>query len=144
MGTGSFPRVNSGRSVLLTTHTHLVPQSWKSTAIPLPHPLGHTGPVTGSLYICLLYMLDTTLHYLMTPLNGPITIITIIVIIIIVFFPYSLFLIIFSLYGWNVSDGTWYAVIQHFCIIFGIFTLEYQKVTGCVLKFFEFLSQPSL
>jgi hypothetical protein len=36
MGTGSFPRVKSGRGVLLTTHPLLVPRSWKSTAIPLP------------------------------------------------------------------------------------------------------------
>ena len=36
MGTGSFPEVKCGRSMLLTTHTLLVPQSWKSRAIPLP------------------------------------------------------------------------------------------------------------
>ena len=42
MGTGSFPGVKCGRGVLL-----LVPRSWKSRAIPL----GHTGPVTGSLYL---------------------------------------------------------------------------------------------
>ena len=29
----------------------LVPRSWKSRAIPLPSPPGHTGPVTGSLYL---------------------------------------------------------------------------------------------
>jgi len=46
MGTGSFPGVKCGRVVLLTPHPLLVPQSWKST-----HPLGHTGPVTGSLYL---------------------------------------------------------------------------------------------
>ena len=34
MDTGSFPGVKCGRGVLLTTH-----------------PLGYTGPVTGSLYI---------------------------------------------------------------------------------------------
>jgi hypothetical protein len=34
--TGSFPRVQSGRSVLLATHHFLVPRSWKSKAIPLP------------------------------------------------------------------------------------------------------------
>jgi len=28
--------------------------SWKSRAIPT-HPLGHTGPVTGSLYLLLDY-----------------------------------------------------------------------------------------
>jgi len=36
MGTGSFPGVKCGRGVLLTTHPLLVPQSWKSRAIPLP------------------------------------------------------------------------------------------------------------
>ena len=36
MGTGSFPGVKYGRDVLLTTHNLLVPQSWKSRAIPLP------------------------------------------------------------------------------------------------------------
>jgi len=53
MGTGSFPVVKCGRGVLLTTHPLLVPRSWKSRAIPL----GHTGPVTGSLYFLpLLYL----------------------------------------------------------------------------------------
>jgi len=36
MGTGSFSGVKSGWVVLLTTHPLLVPQSWKSRAIPLP------------------------------------------------------------------------------------------------------------
>jgi hypothetical protein len=36
IGTGSFPGVNYGRGVLLTTHPLLVPRSWKSRAIPLP------------------------------------------------------------------------------------------------------------
>jgi len=36
MGTGSFPGVKCGRSVLLTTHPLLAPRSWKSRAIPLP------------------------------------------------------------------------------------------------------------
>ena len=35
-GTGSFSGVKCGRSVLVTTHPLLVPQSWKSRAIPLP------------------------------------------------------------------------------------------------------------
>ena len=47
MGTGSFPGVKCGRGVLLTTHPLLVLRSWKSRA---PYPLGHTGPVTRSLY----------------------------------------------------------------------------------------------
>jgi hypothetical protein len=36
MGTGSFPGVNCGRGVLLTTHPVLVPRSWKSRAITVP------------------------------------------------------------------------------------------------------------
>ena len=36
MGTGSFPGVKCGRGVLLTTHSLLVPRSWKSRAIPIP------------------------------------------------------------------------------------------------------------
>ena len=36
MGTGSFPGVKCGRGVVLTTHSLLVPRSWKSRAIPLP------------------------------------------------------------------------------------------------------------
>ena len=36
MGTGSFLGVKYGRGVLLTTPPLLVPQSWKSRAIPLP------------------------------------------------------------------------------------------------------------
>ena len=35
MGSGSFPGVNCGRGVLLTTHPLLVPGSWKSRAILL-------------------------------------------------------------------------------------------------------------
>jgi len=54
MGTGSFPGVKCGRGVLLTTYSLLVPQSWNSRAIPLPPPpLGHIGPVTGSLYFTI-------------------------------------------------------------------------------------------
>jgi len=54
--TGSFPGVNCGRGVLLTTHPLLVPRSWKSRAIPLPI-LWVTGPVTGILYLFYLYLL---------------------------------------------------------------------------------------
>jgi len=36
MGSGSFPRVKCGRGLLLTPHSLLVPQLWKSRAIPLP------------------------------------------------------------------------------------------------------------
>ena len=37
--------------MLLTTHSLLVPRSWKSRAIPLPTLWGRTGPVKGTLYI---------------------------------------------------------------------------------------------
>ena len=50
MGTGSFPRVKSGRGVLLTNHPLLVPRSWKSTAITLL-PLWAVRPVQ-SLSAC--------------------------------------------------------------------------------------------
>jgi len=50
MGTGSFLGVKCGRGVLLTTHPLLVPRSWKG---PLG-PLGHTGPVTVTLYLFFL------------------------------------------------------------------------------------------
>ena len=53
MGTGSFLRVKCGRGVLLTTHSLLVPRSWKSRAIPLPTLWATTGPVTGTLYLYL-------------------------------------------------------------------------------------------
>ena len=49
--TGSFPGLKCGRGVLLTTHhpssaTVMEEYSYTST-----HPLGHTGSVTGSLYL---------------------------------------------------------------------------------------------
>jgi hypothetical protein len=50
MGTGSFPRVKSGRDVTLTPHPLLVPWSRKSTAIPLL-PLWAVWPVQ-SLSAC--------------------------------------------------------------------------------------------
>jgi len=50
MGTGSFPGVKCGRVVLLITHSLLMPQSWKRR-----DPLGHTGPVTGSLHFSYLF-----------------------------------------------------------------------------------------
>jgi len=51
MGNWSFPGVEYGRGVLLTIHPFLVPQSWKSRAIPLPTFWATTGPVTGTLYL---------------------------------------------------------------------------------------------
>jgi len=69
MGAGSFPVVKCCRGVLLTTHPLLVPRSWKSRAIPVTHTLGHTGPVTGSLYFIFVfskklhsYICSTILH----------------------------------------------------------------------------------
>ena len=59
MGTGSFPGVKSGRGVTLTTHSLLVPRSWKSRAIPLPTLRTTTGPVTGTLYIYLYLYIVT-------------------------------------------------------------------------------------
>ena len=52
MGNGSFPGVKCGWGVLLITHPLLVPWSWKSraTTYTSTHPLGHTGPVMGTLY----------------------------------------------------------------------------------------------
>jgi hypothetical protein len=51
MGTRSFPGVKYGWGVLLTTHHLLVPQSWKSRAIPLPTFWATTRPVTETLYL---------------------------------------------------------------------------------------------
>jgi len=47
--------VKYGRGVLLTTHTLLVPRSWKSRAIPLPTLWATTEPVTGTLYLYPFY-----------------------------------------------------------------------------------------
>jgi len=49
MGTGSFPGVNCGRGVLVTTQHLLVPWSWKSRGIYLPTLWATIGPVTGLL-----------------------------------------------------------------------------------------------
>jgi hypothetical protein len=53
MRTGSFPGVNYGRGVLLTTHPLLVPRSWKSRAIALPTLWATIGPVTLTRYLTL-------------------------------------------------------------------------------------------
>jgi len=55
MGTGSFPRVKSGRGVTLTTHPLLVPWPRKSRAIPLLTPWAYglyraSVPVQGYMY----------------------------------------------------------------------------------------------
>ena len=54
MGNGSFPGVEYGRVVLLTTHSLLVPWSWKSRAISIPALWAITGPVTGTLFFLRL------------------------------------------------------------------------------------------
>jgi len=51
IGTGSFPGVKYGRGLLLTTHTLLMPWSWKSRAVPLPTLWTTPKPVTGTLYL---------------------------------------------------------------------------------------------
>jgi len=56
MGTGSFPGVKYGRGVTLTTHSLLVPRSWKSRATPLLTLWATIGPVTGTLYRYLIYL----------------------------------------------------------------------------------------
>jgi len=43
MGIGSFPRVKCGQGLLLTTHSLLVPRSWKSRATRLPILWATTG-----------------------------------------------------------------------------------------------------
>ena len=55
MDPASFPGVNYGRGVPLTTLSLLVPRSWKSRAIPLSTLWAPTGPVTGTLYLFILY-----------------------------------------------------------------------------------------
>ena len=54
------PRVKCGRGVVVTTHSLLVPRSWKSSYNSI-HPLVHTGPVTGSIcfYICIIIIIIT-------------------------------------------------------------------------------------
>jgi hypothetical protein len=60
MGTGSFPRVKSGRGVTLTPHLLLVPWSRKSRAIPLL-PLCAVRPVhcLSSSTFCAGGLLDS-------------------------------------------------------------------------------------
>ena len=58
MGTGSFPRIKSGRAVTLSPHSLLVPWSWKSRAITLL-PLWAVRSVQ-SLSVC------TTVHFTFT------------------------------------------------------------------------------
>ena len=48
VGTGYFPGVKCGRGVLLSTHSPAVMEEYSYTST---HPVGHTGPVTGSLYL---------------------------------------------------------------------------------------------
>jgi hypothetical protein len=57
MDTGSFPRVKCGRGVLLTTHPPSSAAVMEEYSYTSTHPLGHTGPVTGSLYHYLFLIL---------------------------------------------------------------------------------------
>ena len=50
MCSGSFPGVNYGQGVPLTTHPLLALRSWKSRAIPLPIFWVTTGTLKGLLY----------------------------------------------------------------------------------------------
>ena len=62
MGSGFFPGVKSGRRALTTTHSILVPRSWKNRAIPLPTLWATTGPVTGTRYLykhCVVHYCST-------------------------------------------------------------------------------------
>jgi len=78
MGTGSFPGVKSGRGVTLTPHPLLVPQSWKSRAIPLlPYGSYDLYRVSVPAQGCTLPLLLLLLLLLLLP---PLIIIIIIII----------------------------------------------------------------
>ena len=53
MGTGSFPGVKYGWGVLLTTHPPTSAVVMEEQSYTYTHPLGHTGTVTGTLYLYL-------------------------------------------------------------------------------------------
>jgi len=61
MGTGSIPGVKFDQGVLLTTHPLLVPQSWKSTAIPLP-TLWATPSLEWEYLIFFIYQTTVIIH----------------------------------------------------------------------------------
>jgi len=50
-GTGSFSAVKCGRGVLLTTHPPSSAAIMEQYSYTSTLPLGHTGPVKGSLYL---------------------------------------------------------------------------------------------
>jgi hypothetical protein len=56
MGTGSFPGVKCGRGVLLTTHPPSSATVMEQYSYTSTDPLGHTGPVTGTLYLYHLFI----------------------------------------------------------------------------------------
>ena len=63
MGTDTFVWVNCGRSVLLTIHPFYC-RGHGRVELYLSHPLGHTGPVTGSLfYIYTAYSCSQMHHF---------------------------------------------------------------------------------
>jgi len=49
------PGVNCGRGVRLTTHPPSSAVVMEQYSYTSTHPLGHTGPVTGSLYLYYYY-----------------------------------------------------------------------------------------
>jgi len=51
MGTGSFPEVKCGRGVLLTSHPHSSAAVMEEQSYTSTHPLGHTGPLMGSIFL---------------------------------------------------------------------------------------------
>ena len=57
MATGSFLEVKCGRGVLLTTHPPSSAAVMEQYSYTSTHPLGHTGPVTGNLYLFLQLIL---------------------------------------------------------------------------------------
>jgi len=54
MGTGSFPGVKCGRGVLLTTHLPSSAAVMEEYSYTSTRPLGHTGPVKGTLYLTFI------------------------------------------------------------------------------------------
>ena len=60
MSAVSFPGVKCGRSVLLTTHPLSSAAVMEEYSYNSTHPLGHTEPVTGSLFCTPLYSTHTT------------------------------------------------------------------------------------
>ena len=65
-----FPEVKYDRGVLLTTHSLLVPWSWKNRAIPLPTLWATTGPVTETLFFSSSSSVVTSILSLCAHIEG--------------------------------------------------------------------------